>query len=109
MTAADPVALYDFLECAAGAVLAAEGGYAAQAETALLEAQLAASTAFPAGSPRADALGVVLAAVAQVNAGDGWTGSSYCSACWQRHPGQCGCDCHRPAAPAAPRGEGSRG
>lgn len=27
--------------------------------------------------------------------GGGWQGSGYCSACWQAHPGPCGCDCHR--------------
>jgi hypothetical protein len=59
-------ALYDALNCASLAVLFAEGGDTARSETALLEASLAASGAFPAGSPEADALGVILAAAARV-------------------------------------------
>lgn len=29
---------------------------------------------------------------------DPWVTTSYCSACWRRHPGLCGCVCHRPSA-----------
>jgi hypothetical protein len=62
----NPVALFDALNCASTAVLAAEGGDAATAETALFEASIAAGDAFPAGSPEADALGIVLAAAGRV-------------------------------------------
>lgn len=61
-----PPAFYDALNCASLAVLCAEGGRTAQAETALLEAAFAASEAFPAGSREANALGVILAAAGRV-------------------------------------------
>lgn len=62
----NPVALYDALNCASYAVLHAEAGDQKHAEITLLEAQVAASGAFPIGSPEAAALGVILAAVARV-------------------------------------------
>lgn len=62
----NPPALYDALNCAASAVLAAEGGETAKAETALLEASVAADDAFPIGSPESRALGVLLAAAGRV-------------------------------------------
>jgi hypothetical protein len=61
------LAFYDVLNLAALAVLAAQTDDAAMAETALLEASLAASGAFPAGSPEAEALGVILAAAGRVS------------------------------------------
>lgn len=61
-----PVALYDALNCASYACLHAEAGDTAKAEAALLEAGLAACEAFPPGSREAEALGVILAAVARV-------------------------------------------
>jgi hypothetical protein len=62
----NPVALYDALNCLSLAVLFAESGDTGRSETALLEASVAAGDAFPAGSPEADALGVILAAAARV-------------------------------------------
>ena len=62
----NPAALYDALNTASLAVLLAESGDAGQAEAALLEASLAASDAFPAGSPESMALGVILAAAGRV-------------------------------------------
>lgn len=38
---------------------------------------------------------------APVTASDPWVTTNYCSDCHDRHPGPCGCWCHRPAAPAA--------
>lgn len=64
----NPVALYDALNCASLAVLAAEGGERPRAEYAFLEAAVAASTAFPP-SPLADALNLVLGAVGDMAAG----------------------------------------
>lgn len=61
-------ALYDALNCASMAVLLAESGDTRQAEAVLLEASFAAADAFPFGSPRAEALGVILAAAAEVTA-----------------------------------------
>lgn len=59
-----PVALYDALSCASLALLVAEGGEnRAKAETALLEASVAASEAFPLDSPESRALGLILGAV----------------------------------------------
>lgn len=63
----NPVALFDALNCASQAVLAAEAGKTATAETALLEASIASGDAFPAGSPEAEALGVILAAAGRVS------------------------------------------
>lgn len=62
----NPPALYDALNCASLAVLLAESGDPGQAEAALMEASLAAVDAFPAGSPEAAALGVILAAAGRV-------------------------------------------
>jgi hypothetical protein len=62
----DTAALYDALNLLSLSVLAAEGGDTAKAETALLEAQLAAETAFPPDSPESDALWVILVAVGLV-------------------------------------------
>lgn len=62
----DPVALYDALNCASLAVLLGESGDRRGAEGALMEASQAAVDAFPAGSPEAEALGVILAAAGQV-------------------------------------------
>ena len=64
MTTEQAQALYDTLNCAAGAVLAREGWDYAKAETALLEASVAAADAFPLNSPQSAALGAVLAIVA---------------------------------------------
>jgi predicted RNA polymerase sigma factor len=63
----NPPALYDALNCASLAVLLAESGDANRAEAALLEASLAASEAFPVGSPEAEALGVILTAAGRVS------------------------------------------
>jgi hypothetical protein len=62
----NPPALYDALNCASLAVLAAEAGDVPKADTSILEAPLAAPEAFPAGSREAEALSVILAAVARV-------------------------------------------
>lgn len=62
----NPVALYDALNLAASAVLAAECGDSDRAAVALLEASMAAADAFPEGSLRAQALAVLLDAAAQV-------------------------------------------
>jgi hypothetical protein len=64
------LAFSDALDCLSLAVLAAETGRTALAETALLEASVAATGAFPAGSPEAEALGVILAAASRVSAGE---------------------------------------
>jgi hypothetical protein len=64
-----PVAFYDALNCASLAVLAAEGGDCGKAETALLEASVAASEAFPVGSAGFKALGVILDAVSAIVGG----------------------------------------
>jgi predicted RNA polymerase sigma factor len=64
----NPPALYDALNCASLAVLLAESGDAGHAESTLTEASLAAVDAFPAGSPEAVALGVILAAAGRVSA-----------------------------------------
>jgi hypothetical protein len=64
-----PVALYDALNCASLAVLAAEGGDHARAETALLEASVAASEAFPLRSAQSEALGVILSEVGSMVSG----------------------------------------
>jgi hypothetical protein len=65
MTAEQAQALYDALSCAALAVLAREGWDYAKAETALLEASLAASGAYPPGSPESAKLGGALTLVAE--------------------------------------------
>jgi hypothetical protein len=65
----NPVALYDALDCASLAVLVAEGGEIAKAETALLEASIAASEAFSPCSPEAAALNVILGAVGAMVSG----------------------------------------
>ena len=59
----DPVALYDALNCASLAVLAAEGGDVIRAMESYMEASIAALGAFPDGSPEAEALNVILGAV----------------------------------------------
>lgn len=64
----NPVALHDALNCASLAALYFEGGDVSKGETALLEAQLAADSAFPAGTPEAKALDLILAAVGSVTA-----------------------------------------
>ena len=66
VTEADPAALYDALNLASLAVLAAESGDQDRAVMTRFEAGLAAALAFPADSPEAGALGVILAAVAMV-------------------------------------------
>jgi hypothetical protein len=63
----NPPALYDALNLASLAVLLGESGDAGRAETTLLEADIAAMDAFPAGSPEAQALGVILAAAGRVS------------------------------------------
>ena len=63
----NPPALYDALNLMSAAVVAAEAGYLAKSETALLEASMAAVDAFDAGTPEADALGVILAAAGRVS------------------------------------------
>jgi len=64
--AANPPALYDALHLAALAVLAAEGGDDAKAETDLLEAGIAADLAFPEGGPESRALGIILEAAGRI-------------------------------------------
>ena len=59
----DTAALYDVLNCASMAVLAAEGKDAPKAETAVMEATVAAAGAFPPGSEEAAALNLILGAV----------------------------------------------
>ena len=59
-------ALYDALNCASYAVVLAEGGNQPKAEEAYLEASMAA---FPAGSPEAAALDVILGAVRDLTRG----------------------------------------
>lgn len=58
--------LYDALNCASLAVLLAESDDADGARAALLEAFTAADSAFPAGSPEAEALATVLFAAWRV-------------------------------------------
>jgi len=67
-TRANAPALYDALYCASMAVLLAESGDAGHAEATLMEASLAAVDAFPADSPEAAALGVILVAAGRVPA-----------------------------------------
>lgn len=62
----NPVALYDALNCASLAALFAEGGEQGRAQEVLTDARLAAVSAFPAGSPEAAALDLILAAVGSV-------------------------------------------
>ncbi len=62
-------ALYDALNCASYAVVLAEGGNQPKAEEAYLEASMAAMAAFPAGSPEAAALDVILGAVRDLTRG----------------------------------------
>ena len=64
----DPVALYDVLNCASMALLHAEGSNLPMAETAFLEATVAAPEAFRAG-PLADALNLILGAVRDFTSG----------------------------------------
>lgn len=64
--AARSSSLYDALKHASLAVLAGEAHFSADAETALLEASLAAAGAFPAGSRQAEALGIILEAAGRV-------------------------------------------
>jgi hypothetical protein len=59
-------ALHDALTCAAEAVIAGEVGETREQETALFEARLAASGAFPIGSREAEALGIILEAAGRV-------------------------------------------
>ncbi len=65
MITPNPCALYDALNCASTALIAAEGGQGSIAEQAFLEATFAAPGAFPPG-PLADALNVVLGAVGEM-------------------------------------------
>jgi hypothetical protein len=37
--------------------------------------------------------------------GEPWQTSSYCSTCYDRHPGSCACACHLPAATVTVPGE----
>jgi hypothetical protein len=65
------MALYDALNCASLAVILAEDdagdpARARKAQEALWEAAVAAADAFPPGSPRSDALHVVLGAVSEL-------------------------------------------
>ncbi len=62
MSTVNPIALYDTLNCASTALIAAEGGQDSAAGQALWEAAFAAPGAFPPG-PLADALNLVLGAV----------------------------------------------
>jgi len=64
----NPVALYDALNCLSLSVLHAEAGDSGRSATALLEASMAASDAFPEGSREAEALSVILDAAARVPA-----------------------------------------
>ena len=65
----NPAALYDALNTMSVCVLAAEGGRFAEAETAWLEAGLAAPEAFPPRSPQGDALNLILRAVGDMALG----------------------------------------
>ena len=65
----NPAALYDALNTMSTAVLAAETGRFAEAETAWLEAGLATPEAFLPRSPQADALNLVLRAVGDMALG----------------------------------------
>jgi hypothetical protein len=56
-------ALHDALDSARSAAWAAEGGDRTAASLALLEASAASASAFPPGSPEADALGVIFSAI----------------------------------------------
>ena len=60
----NPVALYDALNCASLSVLAAEGGDVLRAQNSYLEAAVATLGVFPEGSREAEALDVILGAVA---------------------------------------------
>jgi hypothetical protein len=59
----NPVDLYDALNCASLALLAAEGGDVIRAQSSYMEASIAALGAFPGGSPESAALNVILGAV----------------------------------------------
>jgi hypothetical protein len=59
-------ALYDALNLASNGVLFAEGGDTERSLVTLIEASVAAGRAFPAGTPEAHALGIVLAAAGRV-------------------------------------------
>jgi hypothetical protein len=61
------VALHAALAWAAGAANDAANGYHGAAETGLGTASRAAASAFPAGSPEAAALGLVIAAIGDAN------------------------------------------
>ena len=63
-----PVALYDVLNLASTALVAAEGGLDVIAEQAFLEATFAAPDVFPPG-PLADALNLILGAVGNMTRG----------------------------------------
>jgi hypothetical protein len=56
-------ALHDALDSARSAAWAAEGGDRDAASLALMEASAASASAFPPGSPEADALGVIFTAI----------------------------------------------
>lgn len=65
----NPVTLSDALNCASYSLVLAEGGNQPKAEEAYLEASMAAMDAFPAGSPAAGALNVILGAVGDMARG----------------------------------------
>ena len=65
----NPMALYDVLNCASTAIIAAEGGQGSIAEQAYLEASFAAGGAFPLDSGESRALGVILGAVGAMVSG----------------------------------------
>jgi hypothetical protein len=67
--AADPMALYDVLDCASLAIQYAEDGRTGAAREAYVKASLAAGDAFPLDSEESRALGVILAAVGGMAAG----------------------------------------
>jgi hypothetical protein len=64
-SSADLAALHDALGCAAAVAVHAWRGDQDAASLSLIEAHAAAEEAFGLGNPGADALGVVLAAIAQ--------------------------------------------
>ena len=64
----NPVALYDVLNLASTALVAAEGGLDVIAEQAFLEATFAAPDVFPPG-PLTDALHLILGAVGDMTRG----------------------------------------
>jgi hypothetical protein len=66
---ADPMALYDVLDCASRAIQAAEDGNTRAAREAYMSASVATGDAAPLNSRLSEALGVILEYVGGLTAG----------------------------------------